>query len=219
MDLVDELHGLEGDLCCEEPPQTCQSFGCDFLAGEGSEFCCVKCEHGVGHGKRCAARFRPQRGHGRLTLVVTLPYAPIVLSKNYMHEDEHFRSLGDTYDMTPRAERHALWKMFAAEMRQRVERCNSPSLLILDATPIFEERGKTDAEFREAFMKEKTGREEGAWNGWTDGWLEDNHPDFIKTQGHLAKYVTDLNIPGVAPVPALTVLYPTERRHLAKPFW
>ena len=31
---------------------------------------------------------------GRLTLVLTFPYTPIVLSKNFMHDDAHFAALG-----------------------------------------------------------------------------------------------------------------------------
>lgn len=150
--------------------------------------------------------------------MITFPYAPVVLSKNFMHDDEYFAAHPPCYDMTPRAERHEMWTNFATEMRQRLEACHSGALLVLDVTPVFEEQGRTDQEFREAFMKEKTGRE-GGWNGWTDDWLEDNHPDFIKTQGHVAESIAALKIPGVAPKPPLTELYPTERRHLAKPFW
>ena len=108
--------------------------------------------------------------------------------------------------------------LFVHEMRQYVESCCSSYLRILDVTPVFEEHGKTDAEFRKAFMKEKNGRE-GGWNGWTDNWLEDNHPDYIKTQGHVAEYIAALKYPGVAPKPTLNELYPTARRHVQKPFW
>jgi len=212
MELVNELRGLEGDVPVHE--NACAG-GCDFLASDASEFCCKKCEWGQGHGKHCEGCLPPP---GRLILVITFPYAPVVLSKNFMHDDEYFAAHPPCYDMTPRAERHAMWIDFVAEMRRCVESCNSRSVMLLDVTPVFEEQGTTDAEFRTAFMKEKTGKE-GGWNGWTDNWLEDNHPDFIKTQGHVARCIAALQIPGVAPAPPLTELYPTERRHLAKPFW
>jgi len=156
---------------------------------------------------------------GRLTLVVTFPYTPIVLTKNMMHDDEYFAANPPTYDMTPRAERHAMWMLFVSEMRKEIKSRNSPTVLILDVTPVFEEEGTTDADFQKAFMKDKNGRDEGGWNGWTDNWLEDNHPDFIKTQGIVAEYITALKIPGLAPKPSLTDLYPCERRHVQKPFW
>jgi len=228
MDLVSELQSLPGATAMNaegggdaQEVAGCSSDRCNFLAAGADEYyCCKKCEWGEGHGKRCERLGKDAISPaGRLIVVLTFPYTPVVLSTNYMHDDEHFASLGGTYDITPRADRHGLWMRFVAAMRDRAESCRSGSIRTLDATPVFEDLGTTDEEFRKAFMKEKTGREEGAWNGWTEAWLEDNHPDFIKTQGPIAEYTAALHIPGVEPTPPLTELYPTERRHLAKPFW
>ena len=35
-------------------PGTCERVGCGYAPAKGKSFCCIKCEQGQGHGKKCS---------------------------------------------------------------------------------------------------------------------------------------------------------------------